>query len=70
MNKQAIITKLPDWADNSAKRPMEWQTAMDILDREINTSCEQTYFKNSDAEALRKSQIKEAWRIISRGFAD
>ena len=66
MTKQAIITKLPDWADD----PMEWQTAMDILDREINTSCEQTYFKNSDAEALRKSQIKEAWRIISRGFAD
>ena len=32
MTKQAIITKLPDWADD----PMEWQTAMEIMEREIN----------------------------------
>lgn len=66
MTRQSIITKLPDWSSN----PMSWTTAMDILDREVNTSCQKTYFKNPDAEELRKSQIKEAWRIISRGFAD
>ena len=66
MTKQAIITKLPDWSSN----PMSWQTAMDIVDREVNTSCQQTYLKQPTAEAFRKSQIKEAWRIISRGFAD
>tara|TARA_X000000368_G_scaffold48050_1_gene34300 strand:- start:1616 stop:1810 length:195 start_codon:yes stop_codon:yes gene_type:complete len=64
MTKQAIIEKLPDWADD----PMKWQTAMDIMEREISFTISSIY--DDPNSKTRVKQIKDAWRIVSRGFAD
>jgi hypothetical protein len=66
MNKQAIITKLPDWADD----PMNWTTAMEIMEREINWHIQSYGRPDTDGIANRINHLKEAWRIVSRGFAD